>query len=433
MKKTWILSFVLILILPFAQAQSSKNTVVSLSFIERVLNGLAADDMRGRHAFSPEADKAADFIANEFKTIGLDKFVDGSYYQSFMMYKVARVKESIVFNNSPLKKEEFLILGNAKHVNWNNTSNIKKIRIRKSDDFSKEFRALVQSNENMIVEVDPAFSSYISRLNKIYGKETVIPKEVKEASSKVFIICKSLPDNFDIDYQSKITPFEMRNVIGAIPGKSKPQEYVIFSGHYDHIGVLEPIDNDSIANGADDDASGITAIISLAKYYKEKNNNARTLLFVAFTAEEMGMFGSKFFSNNIPADSVVAMINIEMIGKESKFGRHSLYITGFDRSDLGKIMQENVKGSNFIFHPDPYPTQNLFYRSDNAVLAALGVPAHTFSTSQIDKDTYYHTVKDEVSTLDLENIQLSIEAIAIGAEGFVNGIQTPSRVEKLKD
>jgi len=171
----------------------------------------------------------------------------------------------------------------------------------------------------------------------------------------------------------------------------------------------------------------------LARYYKQLNNNERTLIFVAFTAEEIGMFGSKYFSNNINPEKVVAMINIEMIGKDSKFGLNSLYVTGYDASNLGKLMQENVEGTQFTFHPDPYKTQNLFYRSDNAVLAALGVPAHTFSTSQIDKDQYYHTVKDEVSTLDIQNIKSSIEAIAKGAIGIVQGKQTPTRVEKLRN
>jgi Zn-dependent M28 family amino/carboxypeptidase len=174
-------------------------------------------------------------------------------------------------------------------------------------------------------------------------------------------------------------------------------------------------------------------MIELARYYKKLNNNERTLIFVAFTGEEIGMFGSKYFSNNIDPEKVVAMINIEMIGKDSKFGPNCLYITGYEASNLGKLMQENLKGSAFTFHPDPYTTQNLFYRSDNAVLAALGVPAHTFSTSQIDKDQYYHTVKDEVSTLDINNIKSSIEAIATGAIGIINGSQTPSRVEKLRD
>src|SRR5690606_2681100 len=145
-----------------------------------------------------------------------------------------------------------------------------------------------------------------------------------------------------------------------------------------------------------------------ANYYKKRNDNERTLLFVAFTAEEIGLVGSKYFSTQIDPDEVVAMINIEMIGKDSRFGPNSLYVTGHDQSNLAKIMQRNVENTDFTFHPDPYPTQNLFYRSDNASLAAVGVPAHTFSTVQIDQDQYYHTVNDEVGTLAINNIVSSI-------------------------
>ena len=111
------------------------------------------------------------------------------------------------------------------------------------------------------------------------------------------------------------------NVVGMIPGKSKAKEIVVFSGHYDHLGIVKSRDQDSIANGADDDASGTTAVIALAKYYKALNNNERTLIFVAFTAEEIGGFGAKHFSSLLNPDEVVAMFNIEMIGKESKFGK----------------------------------------------------------------------------------------------------------------
>lgn len=221
------------------------------------------------------------------------------------------------------------------------------------------------------------------------------------------------------------------NVVGMIPGKSKAKEIVVFSGHYDHLGVTKSEGQDSIANGADDDASGTTAVIALAKYYKALNNNERTLIFVAFTAEEIGGFGAKHFSSLLDPDDVVAMFNIEMIGKESKFGKNAAFITGFNKSDFGKILQTNLKGSEFTFHPDPYPRQNLFYRSDNATLAALGVPAHTISTDQIDTDKFYHTVKDEYETLDTENILSTIKSIAKSATSIVKGIDTPTRIPKL--
>ena len=221
------------------------------------------------------------------------------------------------------------------------------------------------------------------------------------------------------------------NVIGVLKGKSKPNEIVIFSAHYDHLGTKTE-GNDKIYNGANDDASGVTAVITLAKYFKELNNNERTIIFVAFTGEETGGFGSAYFTKNINPDQVVALFNIEMIGTESKWGKNSGYITGFEKSNFGEILQQNLKGTNFNFYPDPYPSEQLFYRSDNARLAAVGVPAHTISTSKMDSEPNYHQLSDEVATLDLTNMTAFINAIALSSQSIISGKDTPNRVEKLK-
>ncbi len=223
------------------------------------------------------------------------------------------------------------------------------------------------------------------------------------------------------------------NVIAVILGKSKPEEFVVFSAHYDHLGMeTEGDQKDKIYNGANDDASGVTAVIELARYFKKLNQNERTIIFVAFTGEEVGGLGSAYFSENINPDKIVAMFNIEMIGTESKWGKNSAYITGFEKSDFGTILQQNLKGTNFNFYPDPYPSQQLFYRSDNARLAAVGVPAHTISTSKMDSEANYHKVSDDVSTLDLKNMTQIISAIAISSESIISGKVTPTRVIKLK-
>ncbi|WP_264520506.1 M28 family metallopeptidase [Flavobacterium sp. N1994] len=221
------------------------------------------------------------------------------------------------------------------------------------------------------------------------------------------------------------------NVIGILPGKSKPNEYVVFSSHYDHLGKEEN-GKDKVYNGANDDASGTTAVIALANYFKELNNNERTIIFVCFTGEEEGGFGSKFFSESINPDDVIAMFNIEMIGTESKWHKNSAYITGFEKSNFGTILQNNLKGSKFRFYEDPYLEENLFYRSDNATLAAYGVPAHTISTSKMDSEPNYHQLSDEVSTLDFDNMTEIIKAIAISSESIVNGKDTPTRVQKIR-
>ena len=117
-----------------------------------------------------------------------------------------------------------------------------------------------------------------------------------------------------------------------------------------------------------------------------------------------------------------------MIGKRSKFGPNTAWITGFEETDFGKILQKNLTGSPYKFYPDPYPQQNLFYRSDNATLARKGVPAHSISTDEIDMDQLYHSVDDEFETLDIPSMTNVIRAIALSARSIVAGKDTPSRV-----
>lgn len=228
----------------------------------------------------------------------------------------------------------------------------------------------------------------------------------------------------------------MINVIGILPGKSTQEktknELVVFSAHYDHLGIRPAIKGDSIANGADDDASGVTAVIALAQYFKKLNNNQRTLMFIAFTGEELGLVGSRYFGKQLSSeklDQIVAGVNIEMVGKPSIFGRKGAFITGYKRSNLGKILQKNAKGTGFTFHPDPYIGYNLFKRSDNYALARHGIPAHTISSVDIANDIHYHKVSDEVKTLDLKNLTEMIEAVALGVRGIVSGKDTPNRVK----
>ncbi|MFD1769307.1 M20/M25/M40 family metallo-hydrolase [Sphingobacterium suaedae] len=417
-------------------AANSQTSIADTQDIQRIIQTLAADDMRGRAALTPDIGKAADFIANEFRQAGLKPYAEENYRQTFDITRVSTAEQNVQVNSEQLKPDDYIILSNEPSLRWSSSQDLPSLEITAGQDFSERFREIVRNNPgNAVIWVDPSFAPLLARFKKIFTRENVVPKQDTPSYgfSKVFIVKRAPITSFQITSDTKHQDFSLFNVAAVIPGRSKADEFVVFSAHYDHIGILDPVEQDSIANGADDDASGTTAMIALAKHFQKLNNNERTLIFVAFTAEEIGMFGSKYFSNQIDADQVVAMVNIEMIGKDSKFGPNSLYVTGYNNSNLAALMQENLKGTAFTFHPDPYPQQNLFYRSDNAVLAALGVPAHTFSTSQIDKDAYYHTVKDELSTLDIQNIKSSIEAIAQGVKGIVAGKQTPSRVEKLKE
>ena len=226
---------------------------------------------------------------------------------------------------------------------------------------------------------------------------------------------------------------DLFNLIGVLEGKSRKNEIVVISAHYDHLGIgKDSVKGDSIYNGANDDASGVAAVLALAKYFKQKDSNERTIIFVAFTAEELGLVGSNYFGTTINPTKIIAGINIEMIGKEASFGPKTAWLSGFERSDFGTIIQKNLQGSGYSLHPDPYPHFNLFFRSDNASLAKLGVPAHTFSTTQIDIDKDYHQVTDNPETLDTKTITETIKAIAIGVTSIINGIDTPTRVVLLE-
>lgn len=298
-----------------------------------------------------------------------------------------------------------------------------------------------RGQQNYTVNIDKAETSRI--LNELAsddmrGRNALITADIDKAASyienefrniglKPYEKNGSFYQEFDKKHKGEVHQF--KNVIGLLPGKEKINEFVIFSAHYDHIGILPATGQDSIANGADDNASGVTALIQLARHYAKRGDNARTIIFVAFTGEEIGFYGSQYFSDQINPQKVIAMFNLEMIGKQSKFGANTAYLTGFRYSDLGKIMERNLKYTHYKIYPDPYATQQLFYRSDNMPLAKKGVPAHTISTVQINKDSSYHTVADEVGLLDVENIISVARAIAIGASTVVWGQDTPSRIK----
>ncbi len=255
-----------------------------------------------------------------------------------------------------------------------------------------------------------------------------IESEFKRIGLTTFEGLNSYRQTFSFKPRRSKEEITSANIIGVLEGKSKKEEYVIISAHYDHLGIRKKEGElDNIYNGANDDASGVTGVLALAAYFK-KFGNERTIVFAAFTAEEMGLIGSTHFGKNIDASKFVAGINLEMIGKVPSFGPNTAWLTGFERSDFGKIVQKNLEGSGYQLFPDPYKKFNLFFRSDNASLARLGVPSHTFSTTAIDKDKDYHKVSDEAETLNMTIITQTIQAVAKGTASIINGKDTPTRV-----
>jgi Zn-dependent M28 family amino/carboxypeptidase len=216
-------------------------------------------------------------------------------------------------------------------------------------------------------------------------------------------------------------------IAGMIPGRSKSGEIVLFSAHYDHLGVRKRRRGDSIMNGANDNASGATALLMLAKYFAERNDNERTLLFCAFSGEEIGLKGSTDFLQYINPDKIVAGVNIEMIGVP-QFGKKTVFITGEDYS-LAGILKENLSKNQLtiIGEPDPEEKQ-LFQRSDNYPFVLKGIPAHSIMGSD-DDDPCYHKVCDELKRIDVENMTVIIRAIAAATTTLINGPDAPARIK----
>jgi len=260
-----------------------------------------------------------------------------------------------------------------------------------------------------------------------------IENEYKKIGLTTFNGLDSYRQTFNFTPRRSKEEITSANIIGVLEGKSKKDEYVIISAHYDHLGIRNKEGElDSIYNGANDDASGVTGVLALAEYFK-KVGNERTIIFAAFTAEEMGLVGSTHFGKGIDASKFVAGINLEMIGKIPSFGPNTAWLTGFERSDFGKIVQKNLEGSGYQLFPDPYKKFNLFFRSDNASLARLGVPSHTFSTTAIDVDKDYHKASDEAESLNMTVITQTIQAVAKGTASIINGKDTPTRVVLEED
>jgi hypothetical protein len=407
----------------FLLAQKTDD-IINAKEVERIEKVLAADDMRGRKVFSPELDKAAAFIAAEFKQAGLQTWNGSdSYLQSFAMVRPKFISAAGTLDGKPLEQKSIVVITSQPELKMDQASGYEKAAIKAGANFFMEAYKYFQSGKNYFITVDTSFSKNFSRLAQF--KSGGIFKSDK---SIVFVLTDKDPSAFTIEAKHQITEQKLANVVGILPGKSKKGEYVIFSGHYDHIGIGQPVNGDSINNGANDDAAGTTAVILLAKYFKALNNNERTIVFAAFTAEEVGGFGSQYFSKQFDPAKVAAMFNIEMIGTESKWGKNSAYITGYEKTDMGKILQKNLEGTGFTFYPDPYTEEQLFYRSDNATLARQGVPAHTISTSKMDSEPNYHKVSDQVETLDLANMAMIIKSVALSSKTIVAGVDAPSRV-----
>lgn len=217
----------------------------------------------------------------------------------------------------------------------------------------------------------------------------------------------NIPSYFDTyrdDYEARGLP--ATNIVGFLEGNDPTlkNEVIILGAHYDHIGIVTAVNGDSIANGANDDASGVAVVLAMARYFGKKKNNKRSLMFTLYSGEEMGLLGSKHLAQRLKESNVnlYTMTNFEMLGVPMKDKTYEAYVTGFDLSNMGNKMNDYV-AFNLL---DELPTAKkyqLFYRSDNyAFYKAFNKPCHAISTFDFTNFDHYHKVGDEAELMDYE-------------------------------
>lgn len=213
------------------------------------------------------------------------------------------------------------------------------------------------------------------------------------------------------------------NIVGMVEGNDAAlkDEFVVIGAHYDHIGNGKADGDDTIANGANDNASGTSAVIEFAKYFGTHKTNKRSLLFVLFSGEEKGLLGSKHLAAKLKAQNfnLYTMLNFEMIGVPME--REELtYLTGYKESNMAEIMN-GYAGENVVGFLPKAGEYNLFKRSDNyPFYNEFKVPAQTICTFDFENYPYYHHVKDEASEMDFDHIAEVVNTMTPVLEKLAN-------------
>lgn len=210
------------------------------------------------------------------------------------------------------------------------------------------------------------------------------------------------------------------NVLGAIKGIESPDTVVIFSAHYDHVGVKNTVlenEKDSVYNGANDNASGVALLIELAKYYATLKINRYTLIFVAFSGEEQGLLGSAYMVSNMDQSFIHAVINFDMVGRPvDALSKYCMVIAEKARPVIRKLNAE-INSKKAFFIGDSYPGLSLFTRSDHYSFDK--VSTRIFFTTSSPSDQYYHTLKDGLETIDFDFLFTTTKNIAKACKIFI--------------
>lgn len=404
---------------------AATEDVVTEAAVREVVSFLASDELMGRDTPSPGLTRAAEFLADRFAAAGLDQAVPESWLHRYTL-KGQRL------DSRSIKATLRIVKGETEQV----------VELVPDEDVRLLRAGEIAAGSGESALVAPGGDPRIGRMLmadagrrpvllevaadsmqwKIAAGERELLARRMRGTSPVFLVRKgALPTlervedhSFLLDWSitaPEAIDVELPNVIGVLRGSQKPDEYVLVSAHFDHVGVGTAVDGDAIYNGADDDATGTTAVVLIAEALAKQPRPARSIAFVCFSAEEKGLRGSAEFAANppFPLQSIVANLNIEMIGRPMEDKRFHAWITGSEFSDFAAIVAASLSGTGVALTEFEMASR-LFAASDNYSFARHGVIAHSISAGSLHAD--YHQPSDEVEKLDIEHMTKVVRALA---------------------
>jgi hypothetical protein len=427
---------------------------ITESKVTATISFLASDELGGRATGSAEFNIAAKYVASRFLSAGLDgSLANGDFYhltskQVVKMPKTVKVTDA---EKNPIAllgllgaaSEPLSFIGPLSSIDLTSeqpASSLNGLVTGKMTSNLKGGRFLSQiirlsstlkdaGAKALFLEIAPD-SELIAMARD--AQENAKPESNR---GRFAIPVLMVPEGWKTDGEIRVevpaaivTDSPMRNVIGLLRG-SDPElakEAILFSAHLDHLGS-KPIDGDGIYNGADDDASGVTAVLMLADAFSKMPQPKRTLLFMTFWGEESGLLGSKQFVETPawPLDKILANVNIEMIGRPEAGARGKIWMTGWQESNLGEVMNRASSPFGVEIFNHPKLSDMLYRSSDNWSFAQKGVIAHSFSAGSLHAD--YHQPDDEWDRLEIPHMTRVIQGLFAGSVPMAYGESTPMK------
>ena len=264
--------------------------------------------------------------------------------------------------------------------------------------------------------------------NKLFESSPIKNKNFNEFAKSKDFSAVSLGFNASVKIKNKIKRDQSKNVVALLPGTTQKDEYIIYSAHWDHLGVGRPINKDSIYNGAVDNASGTSALLAIAEAFKNSPQQKRSIILMAVTAEEQGLLGSAYYSEHPIYEPKKTVANINMDAFNNPGPMKDFTITGFGHSEMDEYGKTAAEDQGRYIIPDPSPEKGYFFRSDHFNFAKIGIPpiyakgGHEGFNISIDSmkvlnDNYrknvYHQPSDEYipGVTDLSGIRFDVQLL----------------------